>query len=364
MLVQPLHQPSTRRQRFPLLRLRSTLRFRPTRNLLSTSRRKALRHVIRKSRLSIAAISFVIAMPTAASAQNANAEQLFRDGDRLMTEGKTDQACDAFEGSNRIEPRAGTLIRLGDCRLAREQLASAWSAYTDALARAKDPKKKKLAEKGVAAVEGRLSRLTITVAHPVPGLAILRNGEPVDPAAWNHALPIDGGHYEITIKANGFVTATKTIDVPVEKADVAVELPQLVAEPVAVVAPPPPPARLVRPPASRWTLPREVAIGSAAVSVVSLATGVVFGLQAHSRETDALSACPNPDDCADAHHANDLIASAHSRARLANVMYGVAGVAAVGAVVLWVVGAPHPEEVAVVPSVGADHVGLAYVGSF
>src|SRR5436190_2215525 len=34
-----------------------------------------------------------------------------------MAEGKLAQACDAFEASNRVEQRAGTLIRLGECTI-------------------------------------------------------------------------------------------------------------------------------------------------------------------------------------------------------------------------------------------------------
>src|SRR5450432_1219815 len=86
---------------------------------------------------SIAAISFA---PTA-YAQSAEAEQLFSDGDKDMKLGKLEQACDAFEASNRIETRAGTLIRLGQCREDLHELASAWSAYKDAVTRVKDPKK-------------------------------------------------------------------------------------------------------------------------------------------------------------------------------------------------------------------------------
>src|SRR3954471_19716733 len=80
-----------------------------------------------------------------ADAQSAEAEALFNEGDKLMAAGQLAQACDAFESSNRIETRAGTLVRLGECREQNHQLASAWSAYKDALTRAKDPRKHDIA---------------------------------------------------------------------------------------------------------------------------------------------------------------------------------------------------------------------------
>src|SRR4051812_4793625 len=88
--------------------------------------------------------------------QSAEAESLFNDGNQLMAEGKLAPACDAFEASNRVEPRAGTLIRLGECREKNQQFASAWSAYKDALTRAKDKNKIKFAKEKVAAIEPRL----------------------------------------------------------------------------------------------------------------------------------------------------------------------------------------------------------------
>src|SRR5438477_7089606 len=103
---------------------------------------------------SIAAISLVIAAAsTDARAQSAEAQALFNDGAKLMKQGKLAEACDAFEASNRIEARAGTLIRLGECREANHELASAWSAYKDALTRVKDPKKQKLATARIAEIE-------------------------------------------------------------------------------------------------------------------------------------------------------------------------------------------------------------------
>ena len=124
---------------------------------------------------SIAAISIVVALAGRAHAQSAEAEALFSDGDKLMKQGKLDQACDAFEASNRIEARAGTLIRLGECREQNHQIASAWSAYKDALVRVKDPKKQKLATAKVGELEPKLSYMTVTVAK-VDGLASLRPG--------------------------------------------------------------------------------------------------------------------------------------------------------------------------------------------
>jgi len=135
-----------------------------------------------RARILITASIAVISIASRAHAQSAEAESLFNDGDRLMAEGKLTEACDAFEASNRIEQRAGTLVRLGECREQNHELASAWSAYKDALTRVKDPRKRDIASAKAAAIEPRLSYLTVSVPEEsrVDGLEITRNGRPLD----------------------------------------------------------------------------------------------------------------------------------------------------------------------------------------
>jgi hypothetical protein len=330
--------------------------------------------LFRHTASSIAAISLVLGVAAAgrAFAQNAAAETLFSDGERLLREGKTAAACDAFEASNRIEPRAGTLINLGLCREQNGQLASAWSAYKDAIARVKDPNKKKIAEDRVAAIEPRLSYLTITVADDsrLDGLVVTRNGRPVDSALWNRAFPVDGGSYALGGTAPGHVDWSSTIEVPKEAGKISVEVPRLndapklVAPASTVPAPVTPQPALVdeRPEApGMFTGKRKLAVGVAAVGVVALAGGVVLGLQARGMRDDAFALCPDPaTPCPDGDRANDLISSGRSRALLANVSYGVGGAALIGAGVLWFLGAPVTPErrIAVIPHAGAASAGL------
>ena len=183
------------------------------------------------------AVASVLATVASARAQDASAEVLFRDGDRLMAEGKLTAACTAFEASNRVEARAGTLIRLGDCREKNGQLASAWSAYADAESRAKDPTKQKVAAAKVRRLEPRLSRLTISVATPVAALVIHRDRIAIDPALWSRALPIDGGAYVIRATADGFAPWQATVAVPDQDGVVTVVVPALRALPRAAQPP-------------------------------------------------------------------------------------------------------------------------------
>lgn len=298
---------------------------------------------------SIAATSLAVLLASShgARGQNAQAEALFVDGDRLMTEGQIAQACDAFDASNRIEPRAGTLIRLGECREQNGQIASAWSAYKDALSRAKDPYKIELASKKVAELEPRLSYMTVVVEGPPRELAIRRNGSAFDNLLWNRALPVDGGDYGIAASAPDHDGWETTVKVAPEKAKVVVRVPKLTYHPRP---------RTERPPTPYFTLTlnRKVAIGVAGASAVALATGIVLGVRGDARERDAYRLCPDPaTPCTDAARANRLVRSGHRLAFQADIAFALAAEAAIGAGLLWYFGKPQ-EHTTVVPAIDRD----------
>jgi len=322
--------------------------------------------------LSIAATSLFSA---SAYAQGAEANALFNEGDSLMKQGKVAEACDAFEASNRIEPGAGVLIRLGECREKNKQLASSWSAYKDAQGRAKDPKKKEIAAAKVKDLEARLSYLSIQVpeASRVEGLTLTRNNQALDSALWNRAVPVNGGDYTIVARAPGKDEWKTTVKVPVEKGKITVDVPKLgepgKPEQKPIVTPPevkPPPEEEPEQPEtpapSMFTTKRKIAVAVGGVAVIGIAAGVVFGMGAKAKERDAFALCPDPMvSCDMAVQANKLIDQGHTSALLANISFGVAGAAAIGAAVLWFTGAPETNSsVALVPGPAS----LTVVGKF
>lgn len=134
----------------------------------------------------------------------------------------------------------------------------------------------------------------------------------------------------------------------------------------ASTAPPVGPASTVvdvdQPPPSKFTTRRKVALAVAAGSLVAVGAGIAFGLRSNSYEDDAAELCPTG-VCvtpAEADRANDLVDKAESNATYANIAFGVGAAAAVGAVVLWLTGAPDAEHATALisPRVGSD---AAYV---
>lgn len=330
-----------------------------------------------------AAISALLLVSTGlAAAQSADAEHLFNEARRFEAEGKLAEACDAYEASNRIEPRAGTLIRLGQCREKQGRTASAWAAYKDALARVKDPAKKKFAEDRVSAVESSLSYLTVSVpdAARVDGLTITRNGTALDPALWNQPMPTDPGTYTIIGSAPGYEPWQVVSDVSGATNKLVIELPRLkpivpqtapspsveseVTQQPTVAALPhsgePAPSLHTGTP-SMFSRKRKVALGLAGAGLASLVGGIVLGARSNGLKRDAFALCPDPAAlCADFMRAQDLAERGGRQALYADVAFGAGAAIAVGATISWLMGAPtRPDRMAVTPKIGSGVAGAA-----
>jgi tetratricopeptide (TPR) repeat protein len=336
--------------------------------------------------LPIAAL-VLLALAAPAAAQSVEAEALFRDGKRLLKEGKLAEACDKFEASERLETSVGTLLNLADCREKNGQLATAWAAFLKAEATAKragnDAKRQAEAKKRAKALEGRLSYLTVSVpeSSKVEGLAITRNGTPIDAALWNTGTPVDPGTYVIKAQAPGHEPWSTEVTVAGEAQKASVEVPRfkriqdLTPDPVvtppdgeAKAPPPPPDDEPVDPPGrggGTFTPMRWGAVGAGVIGLAAIGAGVVFGLEAKDLQSQADELCPEA--ACDDMEAIRLNNDAQSEAMRANVSFAVGGLAVAGAVALWIIGAPDeaaPGDVSFRPVVGGDRVGFAFGGSF
>jgi hypothetical protein len=238
----------------------------------------------------------------------------------------------------------------------------------------KDPKKKEIAQAKVNALEPRLSYLTINVPDEsrVAGLVITRNGQTVDAIIWNRAAPVDGGDYVIAGRAPGHEEWSTKVTVKNEADKVAVEVPKF--KELKVLTTPPPgggndiidddgPTGPIDEP-SALTPRRKIALGVAGVGVVALVGGAVLGSQAKGLEQEAHDACAMV-ICVDYAEANQALDDARSKARLANIGYGVAIAAGAGAAVLWLTGGPkHDDGLAIAPQIAPGLAGALVQGRF
>ncbi len=166
------------------------------------------------------------------------AEKLFQDGRALMKEGKYDDACDAFRRSQEIEPRAGTLLNLGDCEEKRGHIATAWDVFTQARTLAKqarDKTKSDAAEQRIKPLAKKLPYLTVKSPPTKPdGFAVKREGKDVLAAELDREVPIDPGNYAFEVSAPGYVTWTGSVAVVAGK-KATIEIPPLSPAPTPAV---------------------------------------------------------------------------------------------------------------------------------
>ncbi len=290
-------------------------------------------------------VAVLFALVGPARAQNAaQAERLFREAKALSDAGKIREACEAWEASQRLDPSLATLANIANCREKAGDLAAAWEAFvaverqtagigTYAGLNAK-------ARTRATELEPRLSYLTINVPDEVrvEGLEVLRDGQKIEPGAWNRALPIDGGPHTISGRAPGHETWTTTITVAAEGDKQAVEVPRFKAirNPTGGKT-----VVIDRTAPSSFTPRRKLAIGITAGGVVAVAAGAFLGVRARGIADDASATCP-PETCtlAEEARAEELSADAARTALYADVAFGV-GVAAVATgAVLWFTGKP------------------------
>lgn len=197
----------------------------------------------------------------------------------------------------------------------------------------------------IAAHEGKPVELAVALVPLVPvrvqpAVAELQlDDKPI--AIEDGGIAIPAGSHAVVARARGF--RDFRIEVPAERpASYALTIELTPADLV------------VSPLAPGFTGRRKVALVVGGVGVVALAGGIVFGIQSQHFADDALAVCPSPSTpCAGAAHANDLSQSGRSHALRADIAYGVAAGAAIGAAVLWLTGAPEsPSRVAVTPRIG------------
>ena len=175
----------------------------------------------------------IAAPPSRAAAQAADAQSLFDEGRRLLAAGKIAEACTPLDASQRLDPRVSTELNDAACREQNGELATAWAAYQEAERRARaggDAKLERVAINHAQRLEPRLSLLTISVPpdRRIPGLEVLRGNEPVGPASWGRALPVDGGSYQITARAPGYEPWSMTQTIKGERDAQTVVVPRLV----------------------------------------------------------------------------------------------------------------------------------------
>jgi len=324
-------------------------------------------------RIALAAATFLsVSSGHRASAQAGDvavAESLFREGKERMAAKDYERACPRLADSLRLDPATGTMLALAICHERAGKLASAWAEYADAAARSRHerrPDREKAAREKVAALEPRLSFLTISpsvAATETPGIEITRNGVLVGAGTLATAVPVDGGTYSIGASAPGKKTwrtqlriassgERHTVTVPALESETDAPLASSAPKPAAI----PPKARLALAAplsAEQAAIPAgetpqadsakggsgygAFAAATIAAGVAGIGIGTVFALQAIAKNEDSKSGCDG-DRCSPAATQDRLDARSFGNAATIGFLAGGAFLAA--GTTLYLVGSP------------------------
>jgi hypothetical protein len=306
------------------------------------------------------------------------AEALFQEGRRLMGEKRPAEACPKFAESQRLDPSPGTLLNLASCYETTGRLASAWATYKEAASAASAAGRAEnlaVANKHADSLVRRLTRLTVRAPRPPEGLAITRDGAPLDMATLGVAIPVDPGEHTVEATAPGKRPWSTKVAASAEGASLTVEIPTLADAPAAPPPPPPPasgePGPVASPPGvdeparpAPTASVRTAGFVVGAVGLVGLGVGTWFAVSARSKFDDSLSSCA-PDDqnrCSSAGVTRR--GEARTDGSLATVAFSVGG-AALAAGVALVLFAPGNSDPAsarlrIAPALGGATLGGAF----
>jgi serine/threonine-protein kinase len=315
------------------------------------------------------------------------AETLFREAKALMSAGNLRDACPKLAESFRQDPGTGTLLALAVCHEQAGNLASAWATYNAVIGRARaeaQTEREQAARERAAALEPRLSKLTIEIPPEIaslPGLTILRDGDPLPVAAWGIAIPLDPGIHLVEATADGKPKLSRRFTFKKDGGRKVIriefdEQPAPIESEPEIEEDPSPPRERVRPASPS---PSETAISSQESEATSLRTaswivggagilalGVAGGYALHAKSLDEDS--KTKDHCT-ASLGCDEYGERKNRDALAagNMATGflVGGTVLVGAAItLFVIGEPEKSGgLRVLPAVGARSVGVSVGGS-
>ena len=275
-----------------------------------------------------------------APASPTDADAAFREGAALFASGKVRLACEKFTLSFKLDPAPGTLKNLALCHVTEGKTASAWRDYLKlaALAEAAGVKKAEQEARGqAAALEKRLSRVTLTLPDAVKLVTFQVDDADVDPTSLEEPLPLDPGPRSLHFVDRDGHDVRVTASVPATPG----VTPILVAWPTTnaeLPRPPPPP-----PPPKPQPLPlRPLAWSLFGLATVGISVGSGFGAAAYARRND---------------HPND---DAFHDATISTVCFTVGLVAAAaGGFVYWQTSPPAPAKLEVTPTAGPHGAGLA-----
>ena len=276
-----------------------------------------------------------------------------------MDEGNYDAACPKLKESYRLSPGGGTLLNLALCHEKQGKLATAWTQFKDALARAKKdnkPTRIAFAKQHIEDLTPRLNRLTIDVAPGAEAidLVIELDDKELSDAVIGTAFPVDGGRHALKASADGYRSWKTSFRIGMEGEEMAVIIPELEErdddepdpDPDDIEQPKPKPKVDPDTDPDDGSPQRTIGYVVGGVGIASVIVGAIFGVRAITLRSESDDKCGDGDACPDTpegHEGLEANEDAQTSATVANVLVGV-GLGLVGVGLVVVLTAPSESE--------------------
>lgn len=329
-------------------------------------------------RASAAVALLVLAVEGRALAQDreADAERLFREGQKLLEERRYGEACPKFEAAYRKDGQLGTLLNLAFCHKEQGATWYAWLEFREAEVKAMEQSRadrRDFAKRQLPALEKSLAKLVVDNPKNVPLVEVLVEDRRVPEAEKGAPFAAEPGERKLTFRAKGKKSGTLLVHVVKGDKPMHVATPDL--EDMPPEAPPEPAEGDHDGTISRATMPaaraetpesassqKTLALGVLGVAVVS---GVVMGVTGVMTLSNECASGGDRTKCRDDEEGRAESERGKTTATIATVSGVVAGVALVGGAILWFTapkGGRSEARARVAPRIGLGWAGVA--GSF
>lgn len=293
---------------------------------------------------SVAVIACSTLWSLATSAQpldkDADAERLFREGQKLMEERRFGEACPKFEAAYRKDQQLGTLLNLAYCHKEQGAVWQSWLEFKEAEVKAADvkrPERKDFARERMAELEKSLVRVVVERSTKVELTEVLVEDRLIPEAEKGQPFAAEPGQRKLTFRAKGKKQVVQLITLTKGDRPHRVNVPEMEDErdsasgPMAVGSEHETPSSTDEP--KRASTQKTVALVALGVGVVGVGVGSVFGLQTLSNEcTDGK---PTPGTTGGASCTSQQRDSASEKGAISTVAFVAGGTALVAGLVLW-----------------------------
>jgi hypothetical protein len=294
------------------------------------------------------------------------AAALFRKGRDLVESGEWEKGCEQLRSSLARYESASTVLNIARCEEHFGRVASAWALFQRGLVLARgEPGAERrealerVAREGIDKTEGRLPKLEIDVASPPPGLEVRESSRPLP---IGEAVPLDPGPHDLVAQAPGYETAKqhvvleegKTTKITFELRARAPSEPDGAASVAEKPKPQPvdsPSSPAPEPARERGGIPTWAWI-SGGTGLVLIGAATAFALDARAQRDKLVEECGSDFVCDENPNFNPGPVNARKNRSLGLAIgLGSAGLLAIGASVVGIVGASSERRSAVRPSV-------------